>query len=498
MLDLLLLPVALLYLGITGALFAFGINFFYLTYLALRTRPLSPPIPLLADLPVVTVQLPIFNELYVAERLIDAAARLDYPPEKLQIQVLDDSTDETVALIERVVVAWRERGIVIEHLHRSDRAGYKAGALANGLGCARGEFIAVFDADFVPPPDFLKRVLPHIRNPKIAFVQTRWGHLNEDYSLFTFLQALAIDAHFMVEQFARSQGGYWFNFNGTAGLWRRAAIEDAGGWQFDTLTEDLDLSYRAWLRGWTAVYLRDMQVRAELPVSFSAYRRQQHRWARGSFECAAKLLPRVWQAPLPLSGKLEATLHLAGYGVHLLLAASLLLYPFVILLAQRHPALVSLLGAALVLSLTTFAPTIFFVVAQQQLGRKWWRRLPAILFITVLGAGMMLNTVRAALQILFRPKGVFERTPKYGITRRTQPWVRRRYQLHLDRIVFAEISLALLNAGTTTLAIRMGNWTIAMYTVLFSLGLLFTSGMTVAQSLAEMRASALDGEQRGS
>lgn len=487
--DLLLLPIAALYLAITGALFIYGVNFFYLTYLALKRRSPSGALPALTAFPLVTVQLPIYNELYVAERLIDAAARLEYPADRLEIQVLDDSTDETVALVERVAAAWRERGVRINHLHRTDRVGYKAGALANGLTRARGEFIAIFDADFVPPTDFLKRALLPFSDSRVAFVQTRWGHLNQDYSLFTFLQALAIDAHFMVEQFARSRSGYWFNFNGTAGIWRRAALDDAGGWQHDTLTEDLDLSYRAWLRGWQAVYLRDVQVPAELPVSFSAYRRQQHRWARGSFECARKLLPRVWHAPLSLRGKVEATLHLTGYGVHLLLAASVLLYPFVVMLAQRDPALVSLMGVALLFNLTTFAPTVFFVVAQQQLGNRWWRMLPAILFIAVLGAGMMLNTARAALQIVLKPDGVFERTPKYGITTRTQHWVRRRYQLHLDGIVFVEILLALVNLGTAIFAASVGNWTIGIYTLLFSAGLLFTSGMTVTQSLAELRAT---------
>lgn len=487
MLDLLLIPIAVLYLAVVVALFIYGVNFFYLTYLAWRKRDRRPAVAPLSQLPHVTVQLPIFNELYVADRLIDAVAKLDYPADRLEIQVLDDSTDETIQVVQCAVERWHDRGIRIEQIRRTKRVGYKAGALANGLIHARGEFLAIFDADFIPSPDFLKRTLPHFQNPRVAFIQTRWGHVNRDYSLFTLLQALAIDAHFMVEQFARSQSGYWFNFNGTAGIWRRSALQDAGGWTSDTLTEDLDLSYRAFLHGWQAVYLTEVECPAELPVSFSAYRRQQHRWARGSFECALKLIPQVWHAPISFPQKVEATLHLTGYGVHLLLAALVLLYPFVLVLSQQYPGLVSLFGIALVFNVTTFAPTVFFVIAQHQLGRRWWRLLPAILFITVLGSGMMLNTLRAALQIAVKPSGVFERTPKFGIAQAKQSWVGRRYQLRLDRIVFFEIGLALFNIGTAVLAIHAHNWAIAAYANLFGLGLLFTSGMTIAQTFAVHR-----------
>jgi cellulose synthase/poly-beta-1,6-N-acetylglucosamine synthase-like glycosyltransferase len=487
MLDLLLIPIAVIFLAIVGALFVYGVNFFFLTFLALRNRNRQPKAPPLTEWPRVTVQLPIFNELYVAERLIDAVAALDYPAKLLEIQVLDDSTDETAEVVFHAVQAWRTRGVPIEQIRRADRVGYKAGALANGLARSHGEFLAIFDADFIPTPDFLRRTLPHFQSVRVAFIQTRWGHVNRDYSFFTFLQALAIDAHFMIEQFARCQSGFWFNFNGTAGVWRRAALEDARGWSFDTLTEDLDLSYRAFLRGWQAVYLRDVEVPAELPVSFSAYRRQQHRWARGSFECARKLLPQVWAKPIPLAQKVEATLHLTGYGIHLLLAGLVLVYPLVILLSQRYPGLASLFGIALLFNVTTFAPTVFFVVAQQQLGRRWWLTLPAILFITLLGAGMMMNSVRAALEILSSPTGVFERTPKFGIARKKQDWLRRRYQLRLDPVVVFEIAFALFNVGTAILAVRAGNLILAGYALMFCFGLLFTSGMTIAQSIAVER-----------
>lgn len=491
MLDLFLLPMAVLYLLVIGMLFIYGVNFLYLTFLAWRIARQDEQVPQehssLTEWPKVTVQLPIYNELYVANRLIEAAACLDYPSHLLQIQVLDDSTDETTEIIELAVARARARGVNIVHLHRTNRTGFKAGALDAGLAGAHGEFIAIFDADFVPQPHFLKQTLATFEESRVAFVQTRWGHLNPDYSFLTFLQSLAIDGHFMIEQFARSRGGYWFNFNGTAGVWRRTALYDAGGWTADTLTEDLDLSYRAYLRGWKGQYLRDVEVRAELPVNFSAYRRQQHRWARGSLECALKLSAQIWQAAIPLKHKVQATLHLTGYGVHLLLFALTLLYPFVLLLSQQYADWVVLFGLAYFFNLTALAPSIFFTVGQQQLGRRWWLLLPKILFIMVLGSGLMLNTVRAALQILFKSKTVFERTAKFGIEEKKQDWTRKRYQLRLDPIVYLELLLALYNFVTLWLAIRLANWAIAFYATLFGTGLLFVAMMSIIQAIAVYR-----------
>lgn len=488
--DLVSVSVVVLYFGVVGALFVYGINFFYLTYLTWRKRDVkpSPPSPAAFAWPRVTVQLPIYNELYVAERLIQTVAQLDYDPALLEIQVLDDSTDETVALVRAAVEDLRAEGINIVHLHRTHREGFKAGALAEGLARAHGDFVAIFDADFIPPPDFLKRALPYFADDGLAFVQTRWGYVNRDYSLLTLLQSLAIDAHFVVEQFARSRGGFWFNFNGTAGIWRRAALEDAGGWTADTLTEDLDLSYRAFLHGWRAAYLRDVEVPSELPASFSAYRRQQHRWACGSLECARKLLPQVWRAPITLPQKIEATLHLTGYGVHLLMCLLAVLYPFMLIVLGQNPELGASFGVAAIFNLTAFAPLIFFVLAQQQLGRRWWLTLPLLFFVTtIFGAGMMLNTLQAALRTVWSQRGVFERTPKFGLAHRQQPWVHRRYQLRLNTIVFYELAFALFNFGTAAFALWLGNWVIALYAALFGAGLLFTSGLTLAQTLAVQR-----------
>ncbi len=486
-LELFFIPIAIVYLLVVSALFVYGLNFFYLSLRAwMNRRTLAPRHPAALDrfLPV-TVQLPIYNEWYVAERLIAAAAALDYPRDLLDIQVLDDSTDETSAIVERTVARLRAQGINIAHLHRAERNGYKAGALADGLQQACGEYIVIFDADFVPPPDFLKRILPHFDSDRVAFVQARWSHLNREYSLLTFLQSLSIDAHFAVEQLARSSLGFWFNFNGTAGVWRKTAILDAGGWKAQTLTEDLDLSYRAFLRGWEARYAGEIEVPAELPVSFSAYRRQQQRWARGSFECALCYLPAVWQSNATLSRKIESTLHLTGYGVHLLLFALTLLYPVVVLISRVYPSLVSLFGIALLFNFTAFAPTSYFIVGQQALGRRWLFLLPAILFMTVMGAGMMLNTVRAAILAGSGRRAAFERTPKYGIAQNKQAWDSSRYRPRMDGLVILEAALAAFNLWTIWLSAHTSNWLIMVYAFLFALGLFFTSGMTVAQYIRQ-------------
>jgi cellulose synthase/poly-beta-1,6-N-acetylglucosamine synthase-like glycosyltransferase len=489
MFDLLLVPLASVYLLVVGALFVYGINFLYLSFVAWRTRPTtnigSGALPL-SEFPAVTVQLPIYNELYVAERIINAVARLDYPADLLQIQVLDDSTDETKSIVATAVEAHRNRGVNIVHLVRSNREGYKAGALQMGLAQAEGEYIAMFDADFVPPADFLKQMLPAFK-PNTAFVQARWGHLNRDYSLLTALQSVAIDGHFVVEQFARWVSGLWFNFNGTAGVWRRIALEDAGGWSSDTLTEDLDISYRALLKGWSAEYLRDVVIPAELPVSMIAFRRQQHRWARGSLECALKLGPRVWATSTSLKMKLSATLHLTGYAIHILLLLLTLLYPAVLLLAEKYPQLVTLFGMAVFFNVTSLAPTIFFIVGQNQLGRRWWRNLHRILFVTVVGSGLMVNTVRASLQILTRKDQAFERTAKFGLVHKQQSWAEKKYQLRLDPIVAWELILSSLNLATAWYALRLGYWVFAVYAIIFAVGLFYVSGTTIMQAVAVYR-----------
>jgi cellulose synthase/poly-beta-1,6-N-acetylglucosamine synthase-like glycosyltransferase len=488
--DVVLIPVLAVYGSIFVVLFAYGLNFLYLTVVAMRRPRDAPPPPEPADWPIVTVQLPIFNEIYVAERLIDAVGRLDYPADRLEIQVLDDSTDDTTAIVDGLVGRWQRRGIDVRHLHRTDRRGYKAGALAAGMQVARGSVFAIFDADFIPPPDFLRRAVPVlVDDPGLAFVQARWGHTNREDSLLTSLQALSIDGHFAIEQRARAATGHWFNFNGTAGIWRRDALADAGGWRDDTLTEDLDVSYRAWLRGWRAAYLGELVAPAELPVSINAYRRQQHRWARGSFECAVRHLPTIWRSPVSWSVKVEATLHLTGYGIHLLLLALSLLYPVVLLVTTGHQVAISAIGLLGLFALMVPVPGVLYAVGQRQLGRGWLRAVPRILALSVLGAGMMLNTGRAAWEAVHAGPGAFERTPKFGRHFVPGDWHGLRYQVAIDRIVIVEFLLAALDAATCVTAIRQGTWAIALYSGVFAVGLLSVGSLTVGQSLSSALAT---------
>jgi len=491
---LVLVLVGVLYAVSSLFLFVFGANLVAMAARVWRRGPQaigSTDAALPTTLPRVTVQLPIYNELYVSERVINAAAALDYPAHLLQIQVLDDSTDETQLVIAQTVERLQAQGVDIVHVCRSDRTGYKAGALAEGLKTASGELVAIFDADFIPQPDYLTRTVGHFVHDDVAFVQARWGHVNRNHSWLTRLQALAIDGHFLVEQAGRGLAGYWFNFNGTAGIWRVDAIADAGGWKADTLTEDLDLSYRAYLAGWRAIYVEDLVVPAEVPAAISGFRRQQHRWARGSIECAMRLLPQVWGSTrASLGTKMQATLHLLAYGIHLMLLMLTLIYPLVIELTDRYPRFSTLYGAAYLLAFSSLAPTIFFVTGRRQAGLPWLRELPRILIVSIFGSGLMVNTARAALQIFTRPNPEFERTAKFGLEADdgdAAEWTNKRYQLDVDRIVFAEAALGIYSFWAATRAFASGNWGILIWTVLFGCGLLAVVITTVSHSLAIWR-----------
>jgi cellulose synthase/poly-beta-1,6-N-acetylglucosamine synthase-like glycosyltransferase len=416
-LDVLWLPITVLYAVILVFFIAVSMNLLYMVFLAWRrpTPHLEPP-PMTAY-PYVTVQLPIFNELYVIERLLDAACKLDWPRDRLDIQVLDDSTDETQFLAARLVRRYAEGGVNVTHLHRTDRVGYKAGALEEGLKSAKGEFVAIFDADFIPPVDFLKNTIPYFTNAKAGFVQTRWGHVNQSYSLLTEIQSVTIDAHFLVDQVARNRGGYFMNFNGTAGVWRRTTIADAGGWQHDTVAEDLDLSYRAQLKGWEAVYLPDLVTYAELPVTVSSYRCQQRRWAAGSVACAVKLLPTLLRAKVSTGVKIQGALHLCGYLTHAFLLLMFLLQPLVLYHSQRfQPIGPQSDGSPLwsaIATIPAIAPFIYMAFAQWRANGFIFSRIPYILASSVMGAGIMLTTVTAMVRSLYmRRRFVFERTPK--------------------------------------------------------------------------------------
>jgi cellulose synthase/poly-beta-1,6-N-acetylglucosamine synthase-like glycosyltransferase len=373
-----------------------------------------PPRPRdLREWPRVTVQLPLYNERRVVERVIDAAAALDYPRDRLEIQVLDDSTDETYPRAVAAVAPHAARGIDIRVIHRDRRDGFKAGALAAGLVAARGEFVAVFDADFVPPRDFLRRALPHFASPEVGLVQGRWEHLNRDGSALTAAQAVMLDSHFVLEHEARMRRGLFFNFNGSAGVWRRTCIDSAGGWSHDTLTEDLDLSYRAQLRGWRFVYDGSIRVPAELPADMEALKAQQRRWTKGSIQTARKLLPRVLASRAPLPARIEAFVHLTNNLAYpLLLALGLLLLPVLLGTGLVSAVEAGALQAA-VIATGLLPVTVFLVAGQCALGRRRRAALD-VLAALALGVGLALNNARAVLEGLRGPAGEWDRTPKSG------------------------------------------------------------------------------------
>ncbi len=459
-----------LYYLILGILALYGLHRLMLVWTYWRTRSNRLELPSMQDdWPRVTVQLPIFNEMYVAERLIDAVARLDYPRDRLEIQVLDDSTDETCELVANKVAELAATGIDICHLHRKNRQGFKAGALEAGCRVAKGELVAVFDADFVPPSDFLRRSVPHFQDTKVGMVQARWGHLNREYSLLTKVQAILLDGHFVVEHAARYSGGCFFNFNGTAGIWRLRTITEAGGWDHDTLTEDLDLSYRAQLSGWKFVYLPDLVVPAELPAEINAYKSQQHRWAKGSVQTGRKLLGRVLRAPLAWRTKLEAFIHLTNNAAYLLMVAlSILIFPAMYL--RRGEESWTLLAIDLPLFAgATISVFIFFVVSQQvdENGVSWGRCLWQMPMLMGIGIGLAVNNSRAVLTGLWQDGGVFHRTPKYNLEGQQGSWESKTYLLPKNLSFYIEAALAIYFVVCFGLAIYLKMWLSLPFLYLF-------------------------------
>jgi cellulose synthase/poly-beta-1,6-N-acetylglucosamine synthase-like glycosyltransferase len=466
------------HLAVWVVLAAYGLHRLHLVLLYRRRRPAPvPPAP--ADWPRVTIQLPLYDERYVAERLLEAAAAVDYPRDRLEIQVLDDSEDETAGRMARAVQALRDRGVDAVHVQRGDRAGYKAGALEHGLARAKGEFLAIFDADFVPPPDILKRMIPHFADSRVGMVQARWTHLNRDYSLLSRLQAISLDAHFLVEHTARMSADRYFNFNGTAGILRRTCIEDAGGWQSDTLTEDLDLSYRAQLRGWRFVFAADVGCPGELPVEMNAFKAQQHRWVRGSIQVARKLLPRIWRSEAPLGVKLEATFHLTSNVPYvLLLLLSIIVYPVV--LARYSSRSVFFLAADTLLLLAATAPVLAYF-AQAERGPAL-ARLRWVPLVMTLGIGLAVNNTRAVLEGLFCRAGAFHRTPKFRLEERRDRWWGKRYRSSIRFHVLAELALGGYFAWAMLALARAGLWAPLPFFLLYLSGFLYVGGLSVAHA----------------
>jgi cellulose synthase/poly-beta-1,6-N-acetylglucosamine synthase-like glycosyltransferase len=437
---------------------------------------------------VVTVQLPVFNELYVVERLIDAVAHLDYPKDKLEIQVLDDSTDESVEVAARKIEEWKAKGIDIVHVRRPDRVGFKAGALAYGLKIAKGEFTAVFDADFVPKKQFLKATIPHFfTDPEIGVVQTKWEHLNEDYSLLTQMQAFGLDAHFTVEQKGRNLGGHFINFNGTAGVWRNTCVDDAGGWQSDTITEDLDLSYRAQLKGWRFVYLEEFGSPAELPAEMMALKNQQFRWTKGAAECAVKNLPKVIkERKISLSTKLHAIFHLMNSFIFICVLCTALLSLPLLMIKQRLGEYELLFQVASIYLLSFVILAFFYWVSRPvNMKGKGWKFLVNFPLFLSISMGLSLHNSVAVLEGYAGKKSPFIRTPKFAIKKGEGTWVDKKYRaLRTNPLTILEGVLSLYFVTGVVLAFVLQEYGLLPFHIMLSLGFGFVFFYSVKHTLA--------------
>jgi len=478
--------ILVLYFFVLSILAIYGWHRYYLVYLYMKNRDKAPvPAPPLRDFPPVTIQLPIYNEMYVADRLIDAVCDMTYPRELLEIQVLDDSTDETTEIAELAVRRHAARGFNISYLHRVDRCGYKAGALEAGLKVAKGQFIAIFDADFIPPKDFLIRTLPHlVIDEKVGMVQARWGHINHHYSLLTQIQSILLDAHFVLEHGARNRAGCFFNFNGTAGVWRRTAIEDAGGWQHDTLTEDLDLSYRAQLLGWKFVFLPDLVSPAEVPVEMNSFKSQQHRWAKGSIQTCMKLLPRILRSKQPFGVKAEAFFHLSANFNYLLMSLlSILMFPAMYVRYNMGWTEMLLIDIPL-FAAATLSVCNFYIVSQRELYPDWRSRLKYLPFLMSIGIGLCVNNTRAVLEAVFGRQSEFTRTPKYGIERESDEWVGKKYHQNVGVQPIIELALGLYFTGTVFYALMNQIYGTVPFLMLFQIGFLYTGLLSIFQQFS--------------
>jgi cellulose synthase/poly-beta-1,6-N-acetylglucosamine synthase-like glycosyltransferase len=462
-----------LYLLTLGVLALYGVHRSVLLWLYLRHRrnwPTSHARFAEAELPRVTVQLPMFNEMYVARRLIDAVARIDYPRDRLEVQVLDDSTDATAAIARERCESLRDEGLDITYFHRKDRTGYKAGALEKGLARAKGDFIVVFDADFVPGRGILGDLIHFFTDPHVGMVQARWGHLNPAKSALTRCQAMLLDGHFVIEHAARNRSGRFFNFNGTAGIWRKAAIVSAGGWQHDTITEDMDLSYRAQLEGWKFVYAPQVSVPAELPCDMSSFKSQQYRWAKGSAQTARKLLGKIVRAPVPLKVKMEACFHLTNNVayVFLLVLTALQLPNMLIRRQMEHPELL-MLDVPLFLA-TCGSVASFYLIAHRDLHGDWKTGMKWLPAMMALGIGLSVNNGRAVLAGLLGGDVEFVRTPKRGDAAEADLAGSSRYHGAWSWHNAIELAFALYCSITLVAAVVTQSWASLPFLLLFSAG----------------------------
>src|SRR5574341_523445 len=472
------------FIVVSWIIMLYTLNFYYL---ASQSKTKKGPrqiarAPSLASLPAVTIQLPLYNEKYVARRLISAVCSMDYPKEKMQIQLLDDSDDNTVDLIRAIVDEYRFKGFDIVHVRRADRTGYKAGALKEGMKSATGEFIAIFDADFIPPANFLKHLLGHFGDPRMGFVQCKWGHVNEDYSTMTWAEAVSLDIHFLVEQKAKSQNQIILNFNGTAGIWRKSCIEDAGGWHTGTLVEDMDLSYRAQMKGWKCKFLDDFVVDAELPVQMNAAKRQQFRWAKGSIQVAQKLLVDVIiNRKVTVESKVQAMVHMTRHIVNPLFLAQFLIFPmllamdFTLYQGDWAPLAVSAIYIAL-------GPGGYLLVINKVWQRQWKGKAKQFFFLNFFAAGMTVNNSIGVFDALFGRKNEFLRTPKFGIVKRGEDWRGKEYVLPFTKTTLLEIFFAVYGVVSIFVAIFSGNGLYAPLIAMPTIGFIYVAYLTIAHS----------------
>src|SRR2546430_11134571 len=472
------------YFAVLILLASYGIHRYTLVYLYYRNKKnqTTEPAQRFSELPRVTVQLPIFNEQFVIDRLLQAVCQLDYPHEKLEIQLLDDSTDETAAVARGLVEHYSSQGYPITYHHRTNRAGYKAGALHEGMKSATGEYIAIFDADFVPPPDFLQRTIHHFTGENIGMVQTRWTHINRHYSFLTEVEAILLDGHFVLEHSGRARSNVFFNFNGTAGVWRRVAIEAAGGWQHDTLTEDTDLSYRAQLKGWKFIYLQDVECPAELPVEMTAFKTQQARWAKGLIQTGKKILPRVLKSDAPRHTKIEAWYHLtANLSYPLMIILSVLLLPAMIIRFYQGWFQMLYIDLPLFMA-STFSISSFYLVSQRELfPRSWPRALVYLPFLMALGIGLTITNTKAVIEALIGKKSAFARTPKYRVESKKEKVGAKKYRKRLGWVPWLELLIGTYFVLAVFYAIDNEYYFTAPFLLLFVIGYWYTGLMSLLQ-----------------
>ncbi|MGK0359329.1 MAG: cellulose synthase/poly-beta-1,6-N-acetylglucosamine synthase-like glycosyltransferase [Bradymonadia bacterium] len=474
------------YFVVLALLAFYGAHRYHMAWLYFRHKkdaPVLPPQPSDAEIPYVTIQLPVFNERYVVERLIDTVCAIRYPRDKLEIQVLDDSTDDTVDISRAAIARWAAQGVDITLLTRTDRTGYKAGALQAGMKVAKGDFIAIFDADFIPTADFLESTVPYFAHAKTGMVQARWDHINRRYSMLTQAQSILLDGHFIIEHTARNRSGRFFNFNGTAGIWRKSCIEDAGGWQHETLTEDLDLSYRAQLKGWEFIFLKDLLQPAEIPVEMNAFKAQQHRWAKGSIQVARKILPTILRSEAPGKVKREAFIHLTNNVAYVLMVIMSIMLPFALQIRIDHGWYETMLIDLPFFMGATVSVCSFYLLCQIESGeRPWYKSLLYLPVVLALGIGLAVNNTKATLEALVGHESPFVRTPKLaaGTDNVLRPR-RRKYRGSKTILPWIELAFGLVYTYTVIMCIQQGIWLALPFMIIFQCGFLYTSLMSLLQ-----------------